>query len=145
MAGVEDFIGQRLDWEQRQITKLDFALRGGDRELARLHVTRLTSEADAEAGDLRWTFHREGTFRNRRIGIRPEGSEADTATFKLAFWGGGSIELEPGRVVSLHATNFPQTQWMWYEVRNVPLIRYKRKATLMKWQAQVELTDSARG
>jgi hypothetical protein len=141
MRAFAEVAGQELLWVQPAARKRQFELRAGDEVVATLRFQR-SSLADAEAADHHWTFKREG-FWHPRVTVRVSGSETDVALFHPSWMGGGTLELPQGKSLKLASANIWQSEWVWQEVKDVPLVRFKGRHGLLKASAQVEIGPDA--
>jgi len=97
MRRIASVIDHELTWVQPSAFKSEFELRFGDELLGTLHFPKfLSSRAEAETADGRWTFERAGFWKRRTV-IRTSEAETDLAVYVPNVWkGGGTLQVEGG-------------------------------------------------
>ena len=140
MRPISETADQELLWIQPAALRREHELRAGEDVVATLRFQR-GSLADAEADGHHWTFKRQG-FWQPRITIRVAGSDADIATFRPHWAGGGTLELIDGPTMRLSSANFWQSEWVWQE-KDQPLIRFKGRHGIVKAKGAVEIQSGS--
>jgi hypothetical protein len=141
MRTIAEVADQELVWVQPARLKQTFELRTGDEVVATLQFQR-ASLATGEVAGQQWTFKREG-FWHPQVTVRVAGSDANTAVFKPAWTGGGTLELPQGRLLRFGAANFWHSQWDWSDPNGTPLVHFKSHAGLLKTEGEVGIEPGA--
>jgi hypothetical protein len=97
MRKIASVIDQELTWIQPTAFKSEFELRFGDELVGTLRFPKfLSSRAETETADGRWTFQRVGFWKRRTV-VRASGAATDLAVYTHNVWkGGGTLELQAG-------------------------------------------------
>src|SRR5262245_10227010 len=80
VRSLAEVVGQELQWVRPSARRKYDELRSGEETVATLRWQK-GSLAVAEVGDGRWTFKRQGFWR-QRVTVRREGSDVDIAGFR---------------------------------------------------------------
>lgn len=143
MRHVSDVADRELTWIQPSARKRDYELRAGEEVIITLHWEKgWGSLATAASGGGRWTLKRAG-FWHPHVTVRVAGSETDSAVFRAAWTGSGTLELSPTRQLRWASANFWHSQWTWQQADGTPLVHFKAKAGLTKIQGGVDVEAAA--
>lgn len=141
MKPLTEVAGQELLWVQPSARKREHELRAGDEVVATLRFQR-GSLANAAAEGAEWTFKREG-FWHPRVTARIPGSDADVAVFRPHWSGGGQLDFANGQTLRFASANFWQSEWVWLQDRDQPVIRFKGRHGLIKANGAVAISPEA--
>jgi len=141
MRPLAEVAGEELLWTQPSARKREHELHAGDDVVATLAFQR-GSLANAAAAKGEWTFKRHG-FWHPRVTARIAGSETDLVVFRPHWSGGGQLDFADGQTLRFASANFWQSQWVWLEDRDKPLIRFKGRHGLVKANGAVEISPEA--
>lgn len=142
MKTIGEVANQELAWSQASPLRSSHELRAGDEVVATITFERSTL-ATAESEGARWTFKREGFWR-QQVTARAEGSEDNIAVFRPHALGGGELRTAEGKVFHLAAAHFWHQEWAWAEGDQV-LVRFKSRPGLLRTNGLVEVAREAVG
>jgi hypothetical protein len=110
MRTLASIIDHELTWVQPSAFKSQFELRFGDEVVGTLRFPKfLSSFAEAETGDGRWTFQRVGFWKKRTM-VRASESEAEVAIYVPNTWKrGGTLDIETGGKIVIEASRWKGT------------------------------------
>jgi hypothetical protein len=138
---LAEVVGQELRWVRPSARRKYDELRSGEEVVARIDWQK-GSLAVAQVGDGRWTFKRQGFWR-QRVTVRQEGSEVDIAGFDLGWSGGGTLDPGAGRRFRWGSANFWRSSWQWTAEDGTPLVRFVAKQGWTKMEGVVEIEPAA--
>ncbi len=143
MRRIAEWIGRELKWTQPQTLKMEYELRVGDEQVARMRFkSAFGSLATAESADGCWTYKRVG-FLQTRVTIRACSAETEIAIFKPNTWtSGGTLELPDGRKFPA-STNFWQTIYDFRTEAGDTLFTYRNIGGVLHASALVEIQPAA--
>jgi len=141
MRRLAEVVGQELRWTRPSARRKYDELRAGEEIVATLRWQK-GSLAVAEVGDGRWTFKRQGFWR-QRVTVRQEGSDVDIAQFELGWWGGGTLDPGAGRRFRWGSANFWRSNWQWTAEDDTPLVRFVGQQRWTKMEGAVEVEPAA--
>lgn len=110
MRKIASVIDHELTWVQPSAFKSHYELRFGDELIGTLRFPKfLSSLAEAETADGRWTFQRVGFWKKRTV-VRASSAAADLAVYVPNVWrGGGTLEVEGGSKYMLEVSRWRST------------------------------------
>jgi hypothetical protein len=141
MKPISEFTGQELHWMQPSGLNRSYELHSEEELLATLRF-RGGTLADVETSDGRWTFKRQGFWR-QQITVRPAGSDDDIAVFRPHWTGGGNFMAGDGTGVEFASASFWHSEWSWKDHGNV-VVTYRGPRGLIKAEAAMEVAPAAR-
>jgi len=141
MRRLAEVVGQELRWTRPSARRRYDELRSGEEPVATLQWKK-GSLAVAEVATARWTFKRQGFWR-QRVTVRREGSDADIAGFDLGWFGGGTLDPGGGRRFRWGSANFWRSSWQWSAEDGTPLVRFVGQQRWTRLEGVVEVEGAA--
>jgi len=119
-----------------------YELRADDRVIARLGwVKTFGSLAEAECGELRWTFKRGG-FLRPYVSVREPDRSDDVAVFQPGWLGNGELRVADGERYYWRR-NFWSTRFSFFTASDVEVVRFGSRKGLIKLRMGVEVLPGA--